>query len=445
MATQSAVENSIFGISRLEVAGLKSIRTKQSIDIRPLTILAGANSSGKSSMMQALLLLKQTLEAPYDPGGLLIHGPNAEFTSVDQLLFHGSGEKRVNTLFIKIGVNQENEIALTLSRSEKGGRAQLEPTLQETILIGKHGSLSEQTSVEDLREMIYGTKKIDGLLGDNPSVRIAKNRCFVQGTLVLDAFSLEHVHEIKPAFPFTVLINGIIHLPGLRGNPRRTYPVASVGSKFPGAFQNYTASVVSSWAHDSKDTLKELGDDLSKLGLTWKVVAQPLDDTQIELRVGRLPKPRQGGGKDLVNIADVGLGVSQVLPVVVSLLAAVPGQLVYIEQPEIHLHPRAQVAMASLLAKAAQRGVRVVAETHSSLVLLGIQSLVAEGELNPTDVALHWFKRDDETGETTVQSAELDAAGRFGDWPEDFADVELGLESRYLDACETRLANGNGS
>src|SRR6266481_1378381 len=74
------------GITRIIVGGFKSISREQSIEIRPLTILAGANSSGKSSIMQPLLLLKQTLEAPYDPGALLLNGPNVKFTMADQLL-----------------------------------------------------------------------------------------------------------------------------------------------------------------------------------------------------------------------------------------------------------------------------------------------------------------------------------------------------------------------
>src|SRR5579864_4998030 len=74
------------GITRIAVEGFKSISKKQSIDIAPLTILAGANSSGKSSIMQPLLMLKQTLEATYDPGPLKIDGPNVKFTSSQQLL-----------------------------------------------------------------------------------------------------------------------------------------------------------------------------------------------------------------------------------------------------------------------------------------------------------------------------------------------------------------------
>lgn len=73
-------------ITEITVCGFKSIAQKQSIKIRPLTILAGANSSGKSSMMQSLLLLKQTLEARPDPGPLLLDGPNVKLASLEQIL-----------------------------------------------------------------------------------------------------------------------------------------------------------------------------------------------------------------------------------------------------------------------------------------------------------------------------------------------------------------------
>src|SRR5271170_1345639 len=78
-------------ITSLSISGFKSIVDEQTLAIRPLTLLAGVNSSGKSSMMQPLLLLKQTLEAPYDPGRLLLNGPNAKFTSARQFLPVESG------------------------------------------------------------------------------------------------------------------------------------------------------------------------------------------------------------------------------------------------------------------------------------------------------------------------------------------------------------------
>jgi predicted ATPase len=184
--------------------------------------------------------------------------------------------------------------------------------------------------------------------------------------------------------------------------------------------------------------LEDLRSGLEFLGLTWAVEARQLDDASVELLVGRLPQA--GKRRDLVNIADVGFGVSQTLPVLVALLIAQPGQLVYLEQPEIHLHPRAQTAFATLLRRAAERGVQVVVETHSSLLIRGVQTLVAKGELSADKVALHWFARDIETGETTVTSATLDRYGSFGDWPEDFDEVNLRSDHDYLTAAEAAEA-----
>ena len=117
--------------------------------------------------------------------------------------------------------------------------------------------------------------------------------------------------------------------------------------------------------------------------------------------------------------------------------------LVYLEQPEIHLHPRAQRQMARILANAAKRGVIVVAETHSALIVREIQTLVANGKLESKLVKLHWFTRNATDGTTKVTSADLDRNGAYGSWPEDFDDVALGSEKDYLDAVEGRgAANG---
>ena len=83
MARKKAVKK---GITAIKVRGFKSIYDETELENQPLTILAGANSSGKSSMMQPLLLLKQTLEATYDPGPLLLNGPNVKFTGTEHAL-----------------------------------------------------------------------------------------------------------------------------------------------------------------------------------------------------------------------------------------------------------------------------------------------------------------------------------------------------------------------
>jgi predicted ATPase len=100
--------------------------------------------------------------------------------------------------------------------------------------------------------------------------------------------------------------------------------------------------------------------------------------------------------------------------------------------------------MAELLAKAANRGVRLVIETHSSLLLQGILTCVAKGTISPENVALHWFSRK-EDGVTKVTTADIDAEGRFGDWPADFDDVEMNASNDYLDAVESKLMASKGA
>ncbi len=229
-------------------------------------------------------------------------------------------------------------------------------------------------------------------------------------------------------------LRGIIHVPGLRGNPRRTYPVTAVEKHFPGLFPDYVASVIASWQGTNKEKAKQLGADLKELGLTWNVKARKISDTEVEIQVGRLPQSQPGGARDMVSIADVGFGMSQSLPVVVALLAAEPGELVYLEQPEIHLHPRAEHGLAQLIHRAVMRGVQVVVETHSELLLVGLQELVASKMFGEKQAMIHWVQRD-KFGASLLQSQELDAKGAFGNVPVDFGAVSFDAMSKYLDAA----------
>jgi hypothetical protein len=410
------------GITRIAVEGFKSISKKQSIDIAPLTILAGANSSGKSSIMQPLLLLKQTLEQTFDPGGLWIAGPNVKFTSSDQFLsktdksYYSGGlavELRGANFTVQL-LSGTQEFQVTFRR----GESFIELVDQTMTIEGKRVSLRADMSDDELRAAF-------------PRLPIGKV------SVLRNRFLLNAAVE---GFPITSpwvepFIRRMIHVPGLRGNASRTYPMTAIGPSFPGTFEYYVASVIQNWQFQDHEKYNATNRDLQQLGLTQRVYAEQLNDSQIDVRVSRLIN---GEPQDMVSVADVGLGVSLVLPVVVALRAADRGHLVYLEEPEIYLHPRAQVKLAGILADAAKRGVRVVAETHSTLLLTSIQTLVATGELSPELVKLHWFLRDPESGVTTVTPASLDENGAFGDWPEDFDDVILKAESAYLDAVEGR-------
>jgi len=427
-------------ITEIRTGGFKSIVGDQGIEIRPLTILAGANSSGKSSMMQPLLLLKQTLEASYDAGPILLNGPNVKFTSTDQLLSRSNRGQSLGSFRVGMRLNTGDGFAISFQKGDDLGFA-----IERMDISSPHGDSTfwpMMTSAEIAKTGI--TKGIDyshsvpeGYMPGH--WEIWRKRCFLdpvwaakgpEGTI--------SVESRRPAAGWETIIPHIIHLPGLRGNPERTFPVTAVGPNFPGTFEKYTASLVSHWMTEGGNRLRNVNAELQLLNLTSGVVAIPVNDVQIELHVGRLPGVAPDRPADRVNIADVGFGVSQTLPVLVALHAAEMPGLVYVEQPETHLHPRAQFALAQILAAAAKRGVRIVAETHSSLLLLGVQSLVAEGKLDANQVKLHWFQRD-ESGHTNIHSADLDEAGRFGDWPEDFDDVTLQAQKGYLDAAESKL------
>ncbi|HXU34662.1 MAG TPA: AAA family ATPase [Thermoanaerobaculia bacterium] len=427
-------KDSVPEITAITVAGFKSIAQETRIEIAPLTLLAGANSSGKSSTMQPLLLLKQTLEATYDPGALLLSDSHVRFTDASQALAI-TGKKRTDVF--RVGVELDSGFWFTedfRQNSHKG----FDPV--RCVFATPRGEIELLPGLEGAElERRLVAAGVDPKRAQRAPFKVGQVRSFleIQGEFDGQTFAIGWDETIPSARSFVQALGWVIHIPGLRGNPERAYPVTATGPRFIGPFPIYSASVILDWQERGDIRLKTLSSQLSQLGLTWKVEARRVDATSVELRVGRLPVLKRGGATDLVNVADVGIGVSQTLPVLVALLAAEHGQLVYLEQPEIHLHPRAQIVLAEILMEAARRGVKVVAETHSSLLLISVQALVAEGRISPDLVKLHWFQRSDD-GLTTVSSANLDEAGAFGDWPEDFGEVELKAQGRYLDAAEAR-------
>jgi len=394
--------------------------------------------------MQPLLMLKQTLDVSYDPGALLLDGPHVKFTAADQVLSRAGGEAAVAGFSVQVETGAE-KTRLLFARGAK--------SLDVVRMDSGHGAsaftLTPGMKDNDIKSVLpLHLRLVSEALervGRTSTWKVVRNRCFLVAEVGVEQSEGGEKFRVKVSGIANVekAIGEVIHLPGLRGNPERSYPLTAVESCFQGTFDRYTASIIDQWqSQGEEERLQSLGENLKQLGLTWKVATVRRDDTQVELQVGRLPSRCVGGEEDLVNIADVGFGVSQTLPVLVALLIAEPGQLVYLEQPEIHLHPRAQAALARPLLAAAARGVRVVVETHSSLLLLGIQTLVAEGA-EADLVKLHWFTRNADTGYTQITSSDLDELGRFEmDWPEDFAEISMMAEGRYLDAVEQRQLAG---
>ena len=126
-----------------------------------------------------------------------------------------------------------------------------------------------------------------------------------------------------------------------------------------------------------------------------------------------------------VTLADVGFGVSQVLPVL-ALLAYVPeGSTVLLEQPELHLHPAVQSGLADVILEAAKiRKVQVIVESHSEHLLLRLQRRVAEGRADPNDVSLYFCNL--KGGRSHLQRLSVNHLGEIEDWPDGFFGDPLG-------------------
>jgi len=435
-------------LRRLVIDGFKCFRDRQEIRFGRLTILAGANSSGKTSAMQPLLLLKQTLERQPagDPTFLLLDGPNVRFSDAREVLWRGLGRQEQKQSY-RLVLELESQTA-----SLQGHEVWRIESEYHKARIAR-GAEAEQIQVKKTRWQI-----------DDAQVLLvsADKENFARGGQLLPSLSIENRdNEIIDmlysgfVFEYEEWLLALAHLPGLRGTPRRLYeyirPAKSTFSSpflrfaeyaFQGVATDYMASILVEWSpkkdkgeanSPEREKRERIGECLKRLDVSWKVHAKLIDATTVRVDVGRTARSGVGGGWDLVNIADAGLGVSQVLPIVVILEAAGAGQLVYIEQPEIHLHPNAQVRLADILVDAANRGVQVVAETHSPLLLVGIQKAVAEGKIKPDDVALNWFERK-EDGSVTVTQAEVQEDGSYGEWPVDFFDVSQKAYLEYLRA-----------
>lgn len=426
---------------KLSVEGYKSISSNQELNLDGLTILSGANSSGKSSFMQPFLILKQTIENHYDSGSLILYGENARLTDSSQIISKVPGYQKKS---FSVSMSSDNITCVATYRYKRGVGLQVDTVRMVSEKFPNGLVLKIGAKPEDIEKLVpeedfkfiskfYEDKKV------TPTWRTVREKCFIKAEFSVQEKGFFPIKAgIDPSHRLENFITGLIHVPGLRGNPERSYKIAASEDVYPGSFEKYVASIITEWVKSSRYRSKYdlLKDQLSELGLASDITAEKVDDTSVEIQVSR---NKSALSDDYVNIADVGFGVSQTIPVLVALIGAKKGQFVYIEQPELHLHPKAQLKMASILVSAINRGVRVIIETHSSILIRGIQIAVARRRLDPKKVSLNWFTQNPQTGETKVDSAGLDEMGAFGDWPEDFDDTNLAVEQMYLDAVEESI------
>lgn len=349
------------------------------IPLGQLTLLTGLNSSGKSSVIHALLLLGQSYQAGLlQQGKLLVNGPLIELGTPGDLFSDNPSSPQV----LEIGLEWDSRASSTWKFEYQ------EPVTPFSGVPPEEGTFCAEYppfggAFHFLSAERVGPRTLYGLSPsqDGPDMTVGQRGEFT-------------AHYLATRGPYP------IPLPGMAMPEFGTEPA-----------ELKLLTQVERW----------LGVISPGVRLEGKVLA---DIDSVRVRFGF----ESGFGVDHNRRpANVGFGLSYVLPIVVLLLSVPRGSLVVLENPEAHLHPQGQSAMGRLMAHAAAQGIQLIVETHSDHILNGLRLSVAGASpiLPPEAVQLHYFERKERSGQTehTLQSPRLDRRGRLDHWPEGFFDT----------------------
>jgi predicted ATPase len=353
------------------------------VPFRPLTLFSGLNSMGKSTVIQSLLLLRQ---------------------SYSNQLLH-KGRLSLNGELVRIGTGADalyewadvDELGFALDFDD-AGKAEFRFQYEEPA---------------DVLRLVSSLPRAD----------------FFRGNLFADGFRYLNAERVGPRSSYGMSDFAVRSLKqiGMQGEHTAHFLV-EYGARLTTREQlRHPGVETASFLANVEAWLQEISPG-AKLQIT------PYTGTdQVELRV--LTSMKGQVSSKAYRSTNVGFGLAYVLPVITALLSADPGSLVIIENPEAHLHPRGQVQMGELMARASSAGVQVITETHSDHVLNGIRLAVHSGRITPDRVRLLYFGREANASGITAKifQPEIDADGRIDDWPEGFFDeFERSLEQLFV-------------
>lgn len=433
----------------LKTMRLKNFKTWATADIEfgRVTGFFGTNSSGKSSLMQFLLLLKQTKEATDRSVAFEFMGPYVELGLFSDVI-HRRNEKA--SLEWELTLSLANELAILDPAESSTAKAIARG--QELTVEGKTSYNENKPRSDFLRYALGG---VDFALGPKANAKAgfdlttnAKNFRFnrttgrawqLPGPVKSYAFPDQARTYFQNAGFLSDLencleneIENIYYLGPLREYPKRDYLWAQsvphdVGDRGQRTVDAILAATVSNEKRNRRPNgrLKPFQQYIASL-LQDMGLVHSFSVTEIAPNSNRWQAKvvvREGGTE--VLLTDVGFGVSQVLPVLTLLQYVPEGSIVLLEQPEIHLHPLAQAGLADIILNAAlRRNVQVIVESHSEHFLLRLQRRIAEGAdfagnpLTSEDTKLYFC--DAPGGTSTLTRLELDLLGNILNWPANF-------------------------
>ena len=384
-----------------------------------MNLLVGPNSSGKTSLFKILLALKQTVEgqpvsAPLQPKGYF-----ANIGNYREFVWNHNERQKVSLKVVEEQNEFEIEWGVFVSGKSKGSiyLNRLSASLKRggrkhVIEIRKHAKRPvHKVKIDNRGEL---NAHIEGL-GKGVEIKTKQIELDISTDLRI--------------FNFT---RRIFYIAPLRLEPQRVYESYGIEPNYVGKKGEHVIDALIAHRDKLEPWLKEW---LEKFGMAkdFKVeeIAKGTKRFQIMLHDSHIPKLE-------ATLADVGFGISQVLPILVQAKLLPKDAIFMVEQPEIHLHPKAQAAMGDFLIDVALKGKRtLLVETHSDLVIARIANRIAEGKISHKDVMVFYFHPHKDG--TEILQIEFDEDGiPTQEFPEGFLAEVSDETARHFDILSRR-------
>ena len=435
----------------MRLENFKSWQDTSNITLRPITGFFGANSSGKTSLIQALLLLKQTADSPNRE--IVFHFGDRK-TPVDlgdfESVIHGhdtSGTLRISfnweakRMLHVPKVGWTDDIGFSVASRKGKGKSPILDEMSYRVGDAVFGMRRKPDAKYDL--FADGTSfEFERYVG-RPFDVLSTAKCYgFPDRIRRNFWNAGFLSDLE--FGLEERLGNVYYLGPLRAHPERRYAWSGAQPIDMGrAGESVVDAILTSRERDemigrgsgiSRVTLEEyVALWLKELGLVHDFSVVPLAEGSpvFEVRVRKSPKSAE------VLITDVGFGVSQILPVLVLCFYVPKGSTVILEQPEIHLHPAIQAGLADVFIDAwKKRGVQILLESHSEHLLRRLQRRIAEEDVSTDDVGL-FFCRADDAG-SILDTLELDPYGNITNWPKDFFGDQFGEIAAMSEAALKR-------
>lgn len=404
-----------------------------SLDFSKINLFFGPNNSGKSSLLSSINLLSQTLQSR-DPNVLILLNGNLEELGTFRDMVFKNEVKRT----IKIGIGMDVEIGRPFKTKEtvEEGYFQAEfkymPNRREIVLestetqipIGTTRLLTKSTSSRGAHKFSFFDAE-----GEDITNKITRVKKKLLHFIPIFGFTTKEFPEkqfqlTRDILEFNFSWSGAIeerleYIGPFRQIPSRTYlfsgesPV-SVGIRGEKAIDMLVNDYLTK-RKEKQNIIDGVSKWLNRCDISRDIKMVTLTDRHYEIR---LTNSKTG---ECENLVDVGFGCSQILPILIAGFNLKKGQILIVEQPEIHLHPKAQAELGNFFCDLSKRNIQTFIETHSEHLLLRIQSHIATGNLNPEDVKVYYVFANKETGRKEVEEIKLNRNGTFlTEWPEGF-------------------------